>query len=407
MNGHRPEVADVFVQYGSAYQQAYGTSLEHRRILGALTSCRTAALGGHRKQCESCGHEVIAYNSCRNRHCPKCQAAARAQWLEARAADLLEVPYFHVVFTLPHRIGPLALQNKRLLYGMLFRAVAETLGTIAGDPKHLGAHIGFLAVLHTWGQQLHHHPHIHCVVPGGGMARDGTHWVPCRKRFFLPVRVLSRLFRQKFLFALRAAFGRGALCFHGKLETLAETKNWNRLLRDLEAHDWVVYAKPPFGGPAQVLKYLARYTHRVAISNQRLVALENGKVTFRWTDYAQGNHPRTMTLEAGEFIRRFLLHSLPKGFQRIRQYGFLANRVRQQQLARCRELLGRAEEDVARSDTEPVERTGSTGASTPEAPVPDRSCPACHKGRMIVVATIARPCRCRGQPVAWQPFDTS
>ena len=249
------------------------------------------------------------------------------------------MPYFHVVFTLPSAIGPLALQNKRVVYGMLFRAVSETLSTIARDPKHLGANIGFLTVLHTWGQNLHHHPHIHCVVPGGGIALDSSHWVTCRENFFLPVRVLSRLFRQKFLAYLRDAYTNGDLRFHGKLETLAERGNWCRLLAKLGSSDLVVYAKPPFGGPTQVLKYLARYTHCVAISNRRLVSLENGKVTFRWKDYAHEDRSRTMTLDAAEFIRRFLLHSLPKGFQRIRQYGFLANRVREQKLSLCRELL--------------------------------------------------------------------
>ncbi len=398
MSRHRPEVADVFARYGAAYQRAYGTSPQHRRILWALTSCRTAALGGHKKQCEACGHETIAYNSCRNRHCPKCQAAARAQWLEARAADLLEVPYFHVVFTLPDALGPLALQNKRLLYGMLFRAASETLCTIARDPKHLGAHIGFLALLHTWGQNLHHHPHLHCVVPGGGIALDGSHWVPCREHFFLAVRVLSRLFRRKFIAYLRAACDGGALCFHGKLETLAESRNWNRLLRDLEAHDWVVYAKPPFGGPTQVLKYLARYTHRVTISNQRLVSLEDGEVSFRWKDYAKGNHCRTMTLDAVEFIRRFLLHSLPKGFQRIRHYGFLANRARQQKLSLCRALLSSAQEDTMPHDDTAVQQTIT---SLSETATTDESCPACRKGRMIVVAII------EPDHPGPQPFDTS
>ncbi len=404
MTGHRPEVADVFARYGAAYQRAYGPSLAHQRILRALTSCRTATLGGHKKQCDSCGHEAIAYNSCRNRHCPKCQAAARAQWLDARAADLLEVPYFHVVFTLPDALGPLALQNKRLVYGMLFRAAAETLGAIARDPKHLGADIGFLAVLHTWGQNLHHHPHLHCVVPGGGMALDGTHWVSCRKHFFLPVRVLSRLFRRKFLSSLRAAFDRGAFGFHGKLEPLAACRNWNRLLRDLQARDWVVYAKPPFGGPTQVLKYLAPYTHRVAISNQRLVSVHDGNVTFRWKDYAQDNHPRTMTLEPGEFIRRFLLHSLPKGFQRIRQYGFLANRVRREKLPLCRALLGGAGGNTTLDDDPAVEETDTSGAG---GAAPDDTCPACRQGHMIVVAIIERPGPSRHGLPASPPWDTS
>ena len=407
MNRHRPEVADVFASYGSNYQAAYGTSAKQRRILRDLAVCRSAALGGHKKQCEQCGHEEISYNSCRNRHCPKCQAASRAQWLEAKAEDLLNVPYFHVVFTLPSTIGPLALQNKRVVYGVLFRAVSETLSTIARDPKHLGANIGFLTVLHTWGQNLHHHPHIHCVVPGGGIALDGSHWVTCRKNFFLPVRVLSRLFRQKFLAYLSEAFNNGDLRFHGRLETLAKRRNWCRLLTKLGSSDWVVYAKPPFGGPTQVLKYLARYTHRVAISNRRLVSLENGKVTFRWKDYAQGNRNRTMTLDAAEFIRRFLLHSLPKGFQRIRQYGFLANRVRQEKLSLCRELLSDGNEGAMPGDVVAVENTENDVEPGQETTVTDEACPACQKGRMAVVEVIIPDGRGRQEIPPPQPFDTS
>jgi hypothetical protein len=400
-------VADVIAQYGSTYQRAYGTSLDQRRILRALTACRTAALGGHKKQCMACGHEAIAYNSCRNRHCPKCQAAARAQWLDARAVDLIEVPYFHVVFTLPALLGPLALQNKRVLYGMLFRAASETLCTIARDPKHLGARIGFLAVLHTWGQTLQHHPHLHCVVPGGGLAPDGSHWVPSRAQFFLPVRVLSRLFRGKFLAYLRAAFDQGTLVLHGRLERLADGTHWCRLLTELEASDWVVYAKPPFGGPTQVLKYLARYTHRVAISNRRLVSLDDGKVSFRWKDYAKGTHCRTMTLDAVEFLRRFLLHSLPKGFQRIRQYGFLANRVRHEKLPRCRALLRDDTEEATLGDGGAVDKAGTTGVAPSEAAGADASCPACHQCRMIVVGIIEPASLYRRDHPAPQPVDTS
>ena len=407
MTRHRPEVADVFSGYGSKYQATYGTSAVQRRIMRDLAVCRSAALGGHKKQCEQCGHEEISYNSCRNRHCPKCQAASRAQWLEAKAEDLLNVPYFHVVFTLPSTVGPLALQNKRVAYGVLFRAVSETLNTIARDPKHLGAAIGFLAVLHTWGQNLHHHPHIHCVVPGGGIALDNGHWVACRDNFFLPVRVLSRLFRQKFLAYLREAFDNGDLRFHGRLETLAERKNWCRLLAKLGCCDWVVYAKPPFGGPTQVLKYLARYTHRVAISNRRLISFENGKVMFRWKDYAQGNRRRTMTLDATEFIRRFLLHSLPKGFQRIRQYGFLANRVREQKLSLCRELLSVGNEGAMAGDVVAVENTGNDVEPCRETTSTEGLCSVCQKGRMAVVEVVEADGRCRqGFPIP-QPFDTS
>ena len=407
MNGHRPEVADVFANYGSNYQAAYGTSATQRQILRDLAVCRSAALGGHKEQCEQCGHEEISYNSCRNRHCPKCQASSRAQWLEAKAEDLLNVPYFHVVFTLPSAIGPLALQNKRLVYGMLFRAVSETLNTIARDPKHLGANIGFLTVLHTWGQNLHHHPHIHCVVPGGGLALDDSHWVKCREKFFLPVRVLSRLFRQKFLAYLSEAFTNGDLCFHGRLETLAERRNWCRLLAKLGSSDWVVYAKPPFGGPTQVLKYLARYTHRVAISNRRLVSFEDGKVTFRWKDYAHGNRNRTMSLDAMEFIRRFLLHSLPKGFQRIRQYGFLANRVREQKLPLCRELLNDNNEAAISGDVVAVENTENDVEPRQESTATEGLCSVCQKGRMAVVEIIIPDGRGRRKLPIPQPFDTS
>ena len=294
-----------------------------------------------------------------------------------------------------------------MVYGVLFRAVSETLSTIARDPKHLGANIGFLAVLHTWGQNLHHHPHIHCVVPGGGIALDGSRWVTCRKNFFLPVRVLSRLFRQKFLAYLSEAFNNGDLRFHGRLETLAERKNWCRLMAKLGSSDWVVYAKPPFGGPTQVLKYLARYTHRVAISNRRLVSFENGKVTFRWKDYAQGNRSRTMTLDAVEFIRRFLLHSLPKGFQRIRQYGFLANRVRQQKLSLCRQLLSDGNEDAMPADTTTVEKTDTDSVSSPDATATEDVCPICQKGRMAVVEVIGALGRGKQELPALQSFDTS
>jgi len=407
VNRHRPEVADVFRSYGSSYQAANGISVEQRRILHDLAVCRSAALGGHKKRCERCGHEEISYNSCRNRHCPKCQAALRAQWLEAKAEDLLNVPYFHVVFTLPNAIGPLALQNKRVVYGLLFRVVSETLCTIARDPKHLGADIGFLAVLHTWGQNLHHHPHIHCVVPGGGIALDGSRWVKCREDFFLPVRVLSRLYRKKFLACLGEAFNNGELRFCGSLETLAEPRNWCRLLAKLRSSDWVVYAKPPFGGPTQVLKYLARYIHRVAISNRRLVSFEDGKVTFRWKDYAQGNRSRTMTLDAPEFIRRFLLHSLPKGFQRVRQYGFLANRVRQEKLSLCRELLSDASRRATTTDRTIPENTDNDVQLDPNSSTTDGICPACQKGRMAIVEVIEPDAQYQKRLSTPQPYDTS
>ena len=390
MTGHRPEVADVIAQAGAAYQTRYGTTPAQTRILRDLGHCRTAALGGHTQRCADCGHEVIAYNSCRNRHCPKCQAGARARWLAARATELLPVPYFHVVFTLPAPLGALALQHKRLVYGLLFRAVATTLRTIARDPQHLGADIGFLAVLHTWGQTLHHHPHLHCVVPGGGLAPDGTRWVACRPHFFLPVRVLSRHFRRTLLTLLRAAYAQGTLRGRGSLAALADPLAWARWVQGLEQVEWVVYAKPPFGGPAQVLKYLARYTHRVAIANQRLVSVTDGRVTFHWKDYAHGHRARTMTLDAVEFLRRFLLHRLPRGFHRIRQYGLLGNRHRATHLARCRELLG------------PVPSTAERPDPACAADLPPRdACPQCGTGRLVIIATLPP------NGAAPLPWDTS
>ncbi len=404
MSAHRPEVADVLRSYGSKYEEVYGTSAQQRRVLRDLVLCRTRALGGHKSRCDHCGHEEIAYNSCRNRHCPKCQAMARVEWLAARERDLLPVPYFHVVFTLPEALGPLALQNPRRVYGMLFRAVAETLLTLARDPQHLGAEIGFLAVLHTWGQSLQLHPHVHCVVPGGGLAPDGSRWIECKPDFFLPVRVLSRLFRNKFLAFLRDAFEHGKLACHGELRDLAQPHNWSRFLAALRQRDWVVYAKPPFGGPLQVLKYLARYTHRVAISNQRLVAFEDGRVTFRWKDYAHENQERIMTLDALEFIRRFLLHTLPRGFQRLRHFGFLANRVRVEKLSRCRMLLGQTEA----SQPEPGEEPPPT-AALPAPQETEQTCPACKTGRMRFVEHIEPHRDDGGEQASLQPavLDTS
>ena len=399
MSAHRPEVADVIRKCGAKYEDVYGGSAQQRRILHDLTRCQTAALGGHKYRCDHCGHEEIAYNSCRNRHCPKCGASARAQWLEDQERDLLQVPYFHVVFTLPEAIGPIALQNKRLVYGLLFRAVAETLLTIARDPRHLGAEIGVLAVLHTWGQNLHHHPHLHCVVPGGGVSHDGSRWVPCRENFFLPVRVLSRYFRGRFLALLEQARNTGKLSFHAGTEPLADTQNWSRWLATQRSSEWVVYAKPPFGGPQQVLKYLARYTHRVAISNQRLLSLENDQVTFLWKDYARGNRQSTMTLSAVEFIRRFLLHALPKGFQRIRHFGFLANRARAEKLDLCRKLLADTQES---DDADAVPEVPSS------PPVePDDLCPECKIGRMRHVELIAPGSDQDTQEALPLVFDTS
>lgn len=387
MDRPKLEVADIFRRYGPAYRQKHAGSLSRgqRRVISAIELCRTAALGGHLEQCDSCGHQRPAYNSCRNRHCPKCQSLARAKWLEDRQAELLPVEYFHVVFTVPEEIAVLAYQNKQVVYDILFRATAETLRTIAADPKHLGAEIGFLAILHTWGQNLLFHPHLHCVVPGGGISPDGKHWIACRPGFFLPVRVLSRLFRRLFLEHLQAAFDAGRLRFFSSLERLRDPKTFAAYLAPLRQAEWVVYAKPPFGGPEQVLNYLGRYTHRVAISNNRLLDIDHGKVTFRWKDYRHHDQQKAMTLEAHEFIRRFLLHILPDAFQRIRHYGFLGHRFRQAKLTLCRRLLGVASTLTAPSPDKPDYRDlyeKLTGKSL-------RQCPVCQQGQMITIAALS------------------
>jgi len=333
------EVADIFRRHGDAYRQVHELGRVERRVMSAIESCRTAALGGHVEACDTCGTVRYAYNSCRNRHCPKCQGLARAEWLEDRQADLLPVPYFHVVFTLPAAIAEIAFHNKAVVYTILFRAATETLRTIGADPKHLGAELGVVAVLHSWGQNLHHHPHLHCIVPGGGPSLDGTRWISCRPGFFLPVRVLSRLFRRLFLDALQSAFDTGELRFSGDLVSLADAAAFAERVGACRHIEWVVYAKPPFGGPEQVLAYLGRYTHRVAITNSRLIDECDGNVRFRWKDYRHHNKQKVMTLAASEFIRRFLLHTVPDGFHRIRHYGFLANGHRAEKLALCRRLL--------------------------------------------------------------------
>ncbi len=355
------ELADVIERHGHRLDPEL--SGEHRRILRAIASCRTAALGGHVETCDCCRHRRIAYNSCRNRHCPRCQASACARWMEDRAEELLPVEYFHVVFALPDTFNALALANRRVVYGVLFDAVSRTLLQIAADPKHLGAKIGFVAVLHTWGQNLSLHPHLHCVVPGGGLSPDGPQWVSCKPGFFLPVRVLSKVFRGKFVDGLKEARGQG------KLAGIESDAAFGRLLDASVKRDWVVYAKPPFGGPEQVLKYLARYTHRIAISNRRLAATDDRTVTFRYKDYARGGRPRTMTLDGAEFLRRFLLHAVPGGFMRIRSFGLLANRMRAEHLAACRKLLA---DQAPHAISLPV-------AARAEPP----RCPACGKGRMV------------------------
>lgn len=380
------EVAQIFREHGPDYRQAHAEALSRgqRRVMRAIERCRTAALGGHVEQCDSCGHQRIAYNSCRDRHCPKCQSLARAQWLEERQAELLEVEYFHVVFTLPEPIAALAYQNKKLLYDILFHVSAETLRTIAADPNHLGAEIGFLTILHTWGQNLLHHPHVHCVVPGGGISPDGSRWIDCSPGFFLPVRVLSRLFRRLFLEALQKAFNTGELQFFSSLEPLRDKAAFATYLAAAGRPEWVVYAKAPFGGPAQVLRYLGRYTHRVAISNNRLLGLEDGRVRFLWKDYQHEGAKRVMNLEAEEFIRRFLLHVLPAGFQHIRSYGFLANRYRESKLALCRELLGTPTPVCAA----PAEQLDYRDRYQMLTGVSLRECPVCGRGHMLCIESF-------------------
>ncbi len=338
------EVADIVRRTGNRFleQQQSHLAWPHRKVLDAIVRCRTAALGGHLDKCVSCGHQAISFNSCRNRHCPKCQGNARAKWLAARSAELLPVPYFHVVFTLPHSLSALVLQNKRLLYDLLYRTSAATMLELARDPKHLGADIGFLGVLHTWGQNLEHHPHVHYIVPAGGLALDGSRWIDSSRRFFLPVHALSRLFRGKFVAGLKQLFAQSELQFHGSQQYLTAPGCFPSFLRQLFRQDWVVYAKPPFGGAEHVLNYLARYTHRVAISNHRLVAFESDRVSFRWRDYAHGGKKKVMTISGHEFLRRFLLHVLPGSLVRIRHFGLFSNRRRCAALERCRSLLGLA-----------------------------------------------------------------
>jgi hypothetical protein len=379
------EVADIFRGHGAAWRAAHAghVSRGQLQVMSAIEGCRTAALGGHVARCEACDHTQIAYNSCRNRHCPKCQGAAARDWLAEREAELLPVPYFHLVFTLPAGIADIAYQNKAVIYDALFKASSETLLTIAADPKHLGARIGITAVLHSWGSAMTHHPHVHMIVPGGGIALDGSRWVACKPGFFLPVRVLSKLFRRLMLEKLAAAHAAGKLQFFGAHAHLAAAAAFAAFLAPLRKTNWFVYAKPPFAGPRAVLAYLARYTHRVAISNRRLVALDTDSVTFRYKDYRRNGQERyrTMTLVPGEFIRRFLLHVLPKGFHRIRHYGLLASAARRANIARARELLAAPEPPTAPDATTKATATTPTDHRPP--------CPCCG-GRMIIVETFER-----------------
>ena len=378
------ELADILRQHGPAYRQTHSLPLHQHRLMQAIENCRTPVMGGSVEWCDHCHYSHILYRSCRNRHCPKCQGLARARWLKQRTAELLPVEYFHVVFTVPEPIAPIGFSNKDVVYGILFRTVAETLLTIARDPQHLGAEIGFFAVLHTWGQNLHLHPHLHCVVPGGGLSPD-DHWISCLPGFFLPVRVLSRLFRRLFLEALEKAHADGQLQFFGELESLRDPLEFTRYLAPLRATEWVVYAKPPFGGPQKVVEYLGRYTHRVAISNQRLVGLEDGHVSFRWKDYRHPQRPKVMTVSAAEFIRRFLQHALPPRFQRIRYYGFLANCHRAVQLACCRQRLAAPCSDLLPPPTGYREFLALlTGRNL-------KLCPHCRIGTMIQIQVLF-PC---------------
>jgi hypothetical protein len=383
------EVADIIRAAGNSFIERNRNHLAwpQLKVLCAIRDCRTAALGGHVDRCARCGHQAISYNSCRNRHCPKCQTRAREQWLAKRSEDLLLVPYFHVVFTLPHDLSALALQNKKVIYDLLFRASAETLTEIAADPKHLGAEIGFLSVLHTWGQNLQHHPHVHCVVPAGGIAPDRTRWIHSRPGFFLPVRVLSTVFRGKFADGLKRLFRTRKLTFHGALHSLADPGLFRKFLRQLFRQNWVVYSKQPFQGPEHVLQYLARYTHRVAISNHRLIRFEDGRVTFRWKDYAHGNKKRKMTVSADEFLRRFLLHVLPRRFTRIRHFGLLANRRRAKLIPLCRRLLADAPPRPPNLQPVPVS-------------VPCWTCPRCSGPMVLIEKLTAQQIRLRSAELA-------
>jgi Putative transposase/Transposase zinc-binding domain len=386
------ELADIFRQ--SDFARKHLLPRQQRRTMGAITACRTPALGSHVDECGQCGHTRISYNSCRNRHCPKCQSLARAKWLDARKAELLPVGYFHVVFTLPEEIARIAFYNPKTVFDILFRATAETLLTIARDPRHLGAEIGFFNILHTWGQNLHFHPHLHCVIPGGGLSADLSRWIACRPGFFLPVRVLSRLFRRLFLESLKSAFDQDSLQFHGEIEGLQGRQAFLDYLAPLARTEWVVYAKPPFGGPAHVLEYLGRYTHRVALSNDRLLSIDNHQVSFRYKDYriAGREKHKVMTLPEDEFIRRFLTHVLPPGFQKIRFHGFLAHRRRKDGLALCRYLLQTPVQELLPRPADYQELYAALTARSL------RRCSACGAEAMICVRII---------PPLLYRFDTS
>jgi hypothetical protein len=395
-------VADIFRRRAPAWRASHAghVSLGQLKVMSAIERCRTAALGGHVERCEECAHLRISYNSCRNRHCPKCQAAAAKEWLADRQAELLPVPYFHIVFTLPGPIADIAYHNKAVVYDLLLKTAAKTLITIAADPKHLGARIGLTAVLHSWGSALTHHPHAHIIVPGGGLSPDGQHWIACRPRFFLSVEVLSRLFRRLFLERLTAAYQAGRLEFFADQAGLAKPARFKAYVAALRKLEWVVYAKRPFGGPGAVLAYLSRYTHRIAIANSRLVAFDGERVTFKWKDYRAkaDNRYKLMTLDVDEFIRRFLIHVLPDGFHRIRHYGLFANGGRAENIARARRLLNAPAPQKAASDAD------GTGDGEPQAL--SHPCPCCG-GRMVIIEIFEPGCAPRCHPTVPKPIDSS
>jgi predicted Zn-ribbon and HTH transcriptional regulator len=383
------EVAEIFRQHGPAYRESHRLSRNALRVMRAIEVCRTAVLGGHKDQCDNCGHLEFSYNSCRNRHCPKCQTLRKEKWIEARREDLLPIEYFHVVFTLPSELNPLISMNRKVLYDLLFRSVSETLAQLANDPKHLGAGIGSIGILHTWGQNLMDHPHIHCIVTGGGLSSDRSRWVSSRKGFFIPVRVISALFKGKFLDLLKRCFQSESLVFPGKISHLKQPGDFEIFIRRLYHKKWVVYCKPPFEGIQGVLQYLGRYTHRIAISNNRILNTRNGEVSFLWRDYADQNRLKTMTLKADEFIRRFLLHVLPSRFVRIRHFGLLANRKRKEAIALCRQILGEEKtttQQNTRKETWQEQLLRICGIDV-------TLCPVCQKGRMGMVALLL-PHRC-------------
>lgn len=387
---HGVELADIFRQHGLEYRRSHSMPLNHLRVMRAVEVCRTAILGGHKDKCDSCGHIEISYNSCRNRHCPKCQTLQKEKWIEARNVDLLPIQYFHVVFTIPSELNPLVIVNQKVMYNLMFRSVSETLMELSANSKHLGARIGFMGVLHTWGQNLLDHPHIHCVVTGGGLSLDGNRWVSCRKRFFIPVRVMSALFRGKLLAHIKSNFEAGDFIFPGGIGHLKEPHVFESLRRLLYHKKWVVYCKPPFDGAEGVLQYLGRYTHRIAISNNRILTFNNGTVTFRWRDYSDGSEQKTMALKVDEFIRRYLLHVLPNRYVRIRHFGLLANRRRKDNITLCRELLGTCIPTTKEKETWQEQLLRICGIDV-------TTCPVCRKGRMFRVDELL-PSRCHSPP---------